>query len=173
MYRVKVERTLHFGVILFFLALLRVPYFHCADVTDLSVSRRFKTSAKQHIHASRYRSNFVVSFLVVFCVAAVILGCGSSSASATFGAILLCNTLPCDVHREGGVQEVKRRIVLKPNLNCERQDTTSSDARKSVDHSDKHGGTYNESCRGEIDFMIQGLLHSTVQEHDHTRMEAV
>ena len=58
------------------------------------------------------------------------------------------------------------------------QDTISSDATTTFDHSCKHretcgGGTYNESCRGEIDFRIQGLLHSTVQEQDHTRKEPV
>ena len=66
-----------------------------------------------------------------------------------------------------------QRIVLKPNLNDERQDTTSSDARTSIDHSDKHGGTDRETCRGEMDFRIQGLLHSAVQGHDHIRKEAV
>ena len=54
------------------------------------------------------------------------------------------------------------RIVLKPNLHYGRQDTTRFDARTSFDHSCKHretcgGGTYNESCHGEIDFGIQGL----------------
>ena len=66
-----------------------------------------------------------------------------------------------------------QRVVLKPNLNYERQDTTSSDARTCVDHSGKHGGTYMETCRGEIDSRIQGLLHSAVQEHDHIRKQAV
>ena len=66
-----------------------------------------------------------------------------------------------------------QRIVLKPNLNDERQDTTSSDVRTPVDHSDKHGGRYRETCRGEIDFRIQGLLHSAVQERDHIRKQAV
>ena len=61
------------------------------------------------------------------------------------------------------------RVVLKLNLNCERQDTTSSDARTSFDHSDKHGGTYRKTCRGEKDFRIQGLSHSAVQEHDPIR----
>ena len=60
-----------------------------------------------------------------------------------------------------------QRVVLKPKLNCEQQDTASSDARTSFDHSDKHGGTYRETCRGEIVFRIQGLPHSAVQEHDH------
>ena len=55
-----------------------------------------------------------------------------------------------------------QRVVLKPNLNYERQNTTSSDARKSFDHSDKQGGTYRETCRGEINFRIQGLPHSVV-----------
>ena len=66
-----------------------------------------------------------------------------------------------------------QRVVLKPNLNGERQDTTSSDARKSIDHADKHGGTYTETCRGDIDFRIQGLPHSAVQEHDHICKKAV
>ena len=39
--------------------------------------------------------------------------------------------------------------------------------------SDKHGGTYRETWRGEIDFRIQGLNHSVVQEHDHIRKQAV
>ena len=73
---------------------------------------------------------------------------------------------------------VPQRIVLKPNLHYGRQNTTSSDARTSSNHSDKHkencdGGTYKETCRGEIDFRIQGLPHSAVQEHDHIRKKAV
>ena len=52
-----------------------------------------------------------------------------------------------------------QRIVLKSNLNYERHDTTSSDARKSFDHSDKHGGTYRETCLGERDVRLPGLLH--------------
>ena len=60
-----------------------------------------------------------------------------------------------------------QRIVLKPNLNYERQDTTRSDARTAVDHSDKHGGTYRETC-GEIDFRIQGLPDSAVCENTIT-----
>ena len=66
-----------------------------------------------------------------------------------------------------------QRILLKPNLKYERQDTTSSDARTSFDHSDKHGGTYRQTCRSEIDFRIQGLPNSAVQEHDHIRKKAV
>ena len=66
-----------------------------------------------------------------------------------------------------------QKVVLKPNFNYEGQDTTSSDARKSFDHSDKHGGTYRETCRGEMDFRIQGLHHSAFQEHDHIRKQAV
>ena len=47
------------------------------------------------------------------------------------------------------------------------------DARKSFDHSDKHGATCRETCRGKIDFRIQGLHHSAGQEHDHIRKQAV
>ena len=102
-------------------------------------------------------------------------------------AIILYNTLPATciekvVVRKSGEElyneayqspVVPQRNVLKPNWNYERQDTTSSDARMSFDHSDKHGGTYRETCRGKIDFRIQGLRHSAVQEHDHIRKEAV
>ena len=71
-----------------------------------------------------------------------------------------------------------QRIALKPNLHIERQDTTSSDARTPFDHSSNHkedcdGGTYNESCRGEIYLRIQGLPHAAVQWHDHIRKKAV
>ena len=73
---------------------------------------------------------------------------------------------------------VPQRIILKPNLHHGRQDTTSSDARTSFDHSGKHkencdGGTFQETCRGELDLRPQGLPHSAVQEHDHIRKEAV
>ena len=64
-----------------------------------------------------------------------------------------------------------QRIVLKPILLCESQDTRSSDARTSFDHSDKHGGTYTETRRGERDLRIQGLPQSAVQEHDHISPE--
>ena len=66
-----------------------------------------------------------------------------------------------------------KRVVLKPNLNCERQDTTSSDARTSFGHSDEDGGMYKKTCRGEIDFRIQGLPHSADEEHDHFRKQAI
>ena len=73
---------------------------------------------------------------------------------------------------------VPQRIVLEPNLLYERQDTTSSHARTFFDHSSKHnkdcdGGLCKETCRGEFDFGIQGLLQLAVQEHDHIRKEAV
>ena len=66
-----------------------------------------------------------------------------------------------------------QRVVLKPNFNYERQDTTTSDARMSFDHSDTYGGTYRETCRGQKDFRIQGLLHSAVQKHGHIRKAGV
>ena len=47
----------------------------------------------------------------------------------------------------------------------------SLDARTSTDHSS--GEKYREICCGEIDFRIQGLPHSTVQQQDDTRKEVV
>ena len=101
------------------------------------------------------------------------------SVQTRSNAIILYNTLPAMcietvvVMMSGEELYNKTYQSLEPNLNYERQDTTSSDARKSLDHSDKHGGMYRETCRGEKDFRIQGLHHSTVQEHDHIRKQAV
>ena len=105
-------------------------------------------------------------------------------------AIILYNTLPAMcvdkvVIRKSGEElcskthqspSAPQRIVLRPHYG--RQDTTSSDARTSLDHSSQHkencdGGTYKETYRGEIDFRIQALPHSVVQEYDHIRKEAV
>ena len=94
-------------------------------------------------------------------------------------AIILYNTLPAVgiekvVMRKPGEElystkyqsrTLPKRIVLKPNLQCGRQDTTSSETCG--------GGTYKETCRGEIYFRIQGLPHSADQEHVHIRKEAV
>ena len=105
---------------------------------------------------------------------------------AQSNVIICCNSV-LGMHREGGGRKSGKElhnknfqcpfapqgIVLKPNLNYDRQHTTRSDARTSFDHSDKHGGTYTEPCRGEIDFRIQGLLRTAVQEHDHIRKQAV
>ena len=66
-----------------------------------------------------------------------------------------------------------QRVVLNPNLNYELQDATSSEARKSFDHSHKHGGMYRDTCRGEIDFRIQGLPQPAIQEHHHIRKQEV
>ena len=39
--------------------------------------------------------------------------------------------------------------------------------------SNAHSSKYGETFRGEIDFGIQGLQHSTVEQEDHTRKEVV
>ena len=74
--------------------------------------------------------------------------------------------------------EVPQRIVHKPNLNNRRQDTTNFEARASVDHlsreyAETRSGEYGETRCGNIDFRIQGLPHSIVQQQDDTRREAV
>ena len=75
--------------------------------------------------------------------------------------------------------ELPQRIVLKPNEHCGRQDTPNLEARASVDHlSSEYGETrsgreYGETRCGDINFRIQGLPHSTVQQQDDTRKEAV
>ena len=122
---------------------------------------------------------------VYWCNLRVAQNKGLQSYQTRSNAIILYNTLSAMciekvVIRKSG-EELYRKMYqspitpqrLKPNLNYERQDTTSSDARTSLDHSDKHGGTFRETCRGEMDFRIRGLPHSAVQDHDHIRKKAV
>ena len=58
-----------------------------------------------------------------------------------------------------------RKVVLKHSWNDGRQDTTSIEERASTAHS----GQCRETCSGEIDYWIQGLPHSTVEQEDHRR----
>ena len=75
--------------------------------------------------------------------------------------------------------ELPQRIELKPNLHYGRQDTANFEASASVDHlSREYGETrsgreYGETRCANIDFRIQGLLHSTVQQQDDIWKEAV
>ena len=108
-------------------------------------------------------------------------------------AIILYNTLPVVciekvVNMRSGEEsyskmcqslELPQRIVLKANLNYGRQDTTNFEARASVDHLSREyaetcsGGEYGETRCGNIDFRIQGLPHSIVQQQVDTRKETV
>ena len=97
------------------------------------------------------------------------------------------------MHREGGEHEVRRRIV-QSNVsaswvtakNCTQADLASWTpgyhrlwARTSVDHLSREfgkircGREFGEDRCGNIDFRIEGLPHSTVQQQDGTRKEAV
>ena len=65
------------------------------------------------------------------------------------------------------------RVVLKPNLQSGQQDQPDQDARKSSDHQSASDRTYGETCSGNVDFWIPGILHSTVQQQDTNRKESV
>ena len=54
-----------------------------------------------------------------------------------------------------------QRIALKPALHGGRQGY----------YTKTHSRKCRETCSGEIEYRIQGLLHSTVQQEDHTRKE--
>ena len=133
-----------------------------------------------------YRNNWKIhQNTVIWCILRVAQLEGLQFYQTRSNAIIHYNTLPAMciervVFRKSGEElysktyqspTVPQRIVLKPNLHYERQDTTSFDARTSFDYSSKHrkdcdGGTHIESCRGEIDFRIRGLHQSAVQEHE-------
>ena len=74
-----------------------------------------------------------------------------------------------------------RKAVLTPSLHHGRQDLSNLEARTSTDHQSKQSEEYGETrCvefeetrSGNIDFRIQGLRHSTVQEEDDDRREIV
>ena len=88
------------------------------------------------------------------------------------------------------------RVVPTPNSQCGRQGLPNPDARKSADHQSeqsvhretcrspledtrrKHLGEsqrwrYTETCRGNVDYRIPGIPHSTVQKKDTHRKETV
>ena len=89
------------------------------------------------------------------------------------------------------------RVVLTPNLQHGRQDTSNPQARKSADHQSEESvkyretrrslleetrrkhpeesqrGKYRETCRDDVDYRIQGLPHSTVRKEDSNRKEIV
>ena len=74
--------------------------------------------------------------------------------------------------------ELQQRIVLKPNLHHERQDSTNFEARASVDHLGKEygetrsSGEYGETRYGNIDVRIQGIAAfncPTTRQHPQGR----
>ena len=73
------------------------------------------------------------------------------------------------------------RVVLTPNLHHGRQDLSNPEARTSADHQSERSAKYEETRRsryeetrrGNVDYRIQGILHSTVQKEDTNRKEIV
>ena len=97
-------------------------------------------------------------------------------------AIALFNTLPgicieqvvymktgedlyCKVHQSPRLP----RVVPTPNLQRVRQDPSNLEARKSTDHQSEQSVKYRETCRGNVDYRIPGIPHSTVQKEDSNR----
>ena len=117
-----------------------------------------RVAQSKGLHFCQTRSNAIILYytLPAMCIEEVVIGkSGEEVCSKTFQSLV-----------------APQKSCTEPNLINECQDTTSSDARTSFDHSDKHGGTHMETCRGEIHFRILGLHHSAVQEHDHIRKHA-
>ena len=112
---------------------------------------------------------------VYWCNLRVAQGQGLQFYQTRSNAVILYNTLPAVciekvVNMKSGQElcskmfespELPQRIVLKPNLYCGRQDTTNFEARTSVDYLSRQ---YGETRCGNIDFRIQELPHSAVQQ---------
>ena len=86
------------------------------------------------------------------------------------------------------------QVLLTPNL---QQDPSNLEASKSADHpsrqsakyeetrrshlddtrrkhlEENHRAKYKETCRGNVDYRIQGIAHSTVQKEDSNRKKTV
>ena len=54
------------------------------------------------------------------------------------------------------------RVALTPKLHHERQDLSDLVARTSADHQNERSAKYEEHRRGNVDYRIQGIPHSTV-----------
>ena len=140
-----------------------------------------------------YRQNWYIHQNIVYwCNLRVAQRKGLQFYQTRSNAIVFCNTLLAVciekvVIRKSGEEfynkayqslVLPQRVVPEPKLHCGRQDTTSFDARTSTYHFSKYRETcsrekYRETCNGEIDFRIQGLPHSTVQQEDPNHKEAV
>ena len=101
--------------------------------------------------------------------------------------------LYCKVHQSPR----SPRVELAPNLQHGRQDPSNLEASKSADHQseqsakyeetrhshledsrhkhleENHRAKHNKTCRGNVDYRIQGIPHSTVQKEDSHRKEIV
>ena len=107
----------------------------------------------------------------------------------------------CDLYWESGVHEDWRGFMLQstsiPKVTARRQDPPNPEARKSADLPSEQSAKYEETrrslledtrrkhpgesqrwkcretCRGNIDYRIPGIPHTTVQKEDSNRKETV
>ena len=95
----------------------------------------------------------ILQNIVYWCNLSVAQSKGLLFSETRSNAIIFYNTLPATCVEGGGqeVEELYSKTYQSPIA------PQRAGARKSFDHSDKHGGTYRETCRGEIDFRTQGL----------------
>ena len=64
------------------------------------------------------------------------------------------------------------RVKLNPNLQSGQQDQPAPEARASSDHQSV-SGSCGETHSSSIDYIIPGIPHSTVQQHETNRSETV
>ena len=88
--------------------------------------------------------------------------------------------LTCGMHRERSFHEVyqsprvPRKAVITPSLHhLEARTSTDHQCNQSEEFGETRCEEFEEIRSGNIDFRIQGLLHSTVQEEDDVGRETV
>ena len=63
------------------------------------------------------------------------------------------------------------RVVLMLDSQCGRQGPPNPESRTSTDHQSERSTKYEETCRGNFDYRIQGIPDSIVQKEDSNRKE--
>ena len=119
---------------------------------------QFEARSEKRIAVFRSRSHAIALFntLPVICIEKVVY--------MKTGEELYC----CTVYQSPRLP----RVVLTLHSQHERQDPPNPDERKSTDHQSEKR-LYRETCRGNIDYRIPGVPHSTVQQEDTNRKETV
>ena len=100
-------------------------------------------------------------------------------------AFVLYNTLPAICIEKAVCMKTKEeryhwvlqspmlpRVILKPNSQSGQQDQPDREARQSSDHQSV-SGSFGETRSGNVDYRIPGIPHSTIQQQDTNRKEAV
>ena len=119
---------------------------------------QFETRQRKGLQFYRRRSNAITLFNTVPAI------CIEKVAHMKIGEELYCK-----VHQSPRLP----RAALTPNLHHGCQDLSNPEARTSADHQSERSAKHEETRRGNVDYRIQRIPHSTVRGGDSNRKEIV